>query len=91
MANVVVTIRIMPKDVNIDLTEVEKKAKEVIEKYGVFGKSEIKPVAFGLNQLNIIFLIDETKPEFLEKIEEEIKSFDEVESVETIDVRREFV
>ena len=81
----------MPKDIDIEINKIEKKAKEIINKYGVFGKSEIKPIAFGLNQLNIIFLLDENKPELLEKIEEEIRNLGEVESVETIDVRREFV
>jgi translation elongation factor aEF-1 beta len=91
MGNVIVTLKIMPKDINIEMGKIEREARKVIEKYGIFGKSEIKPIAFGLNQLNIIFLLDENKPELLEKIEEEIRSLENVESVETIDVRREFV
>ena len=89
MANVVVSLRIMPNDTSIDLHNVESRAKEEIVKFcnSQEFKTSIEPIAFGLKALNILFVMDEAKGS-TEKLEEEIKLIDGVESVEVTDVRR---
>lgn len=88
MGEVIITLKIMPKNIEIDLSFIENKARGIIEKFGKFVSKEVLPVAFGLKQLNIIFTLDENKAEMLDAIENKLKEIEGVNSVETIDVRR---
>ncbi|RLE39186.1 elongation factor 1-beta [Candidatus Woesearchaeota archaeon] len=88
MANVIITLKIMPKSTDVNLDEVEKKATELIAKFGGdVGKTSKEPIAFGLRSLNIIFVMDEAKGS-TEELENSISELDGVNSVEVIDVRR---
>jgi elongation factor 1-beta len=89
MASVVVTLRIMPNDTSIDLSNVEFRAKKEIVNFcnSKEFKTSIEPIAFGLKALNIIFVMDESRGS-TEKLEEKIKLIKGVESVEVTDVRR---
>ena len=88
MAKVIVSLKIMPKSPEIDLKIIENKVKNlIINKVGEGDmKVEIIPVAFGLNSLNIIFVMDENDK--LDPIEDLIRDIEGVNSVEVIDVRR---
>ncbi|HLC56307.1 MAG TPA: elongation factor 1-beta [Candidatus Nanoarchaeia archaeon] len=88
MATVVVTIKIMPESPDSDLKKIEEEAIVKIKEYGGdVGKVEIEPVAFGLKAVKLIFIVDESKGG-TEDLENEISGLDQVNSVETIDVRR---
>ncbi len=88
MSKVVVTIKIMPEDPSTNLHDVEKDAKDLIKRFGLeVGKVEIEPIAFGLNALKLIFVMDESKGG-TEDLEDQLRNIDGVNSVETIDVRR---
>ena len=49
-------------------------------------KDQIEPVAFGLNSLKIMFIIDESKGS--EELTENISSIEGVSSAEVVDMRR---
>lgn len=89
MAQVVATLKIMPKSPETDISLIQGKAQEEIKKF--VGETEMKfeqePIAFGLTALKIIFVMDESKGS-IDPLEEEIKKIEGVSSVETIDVRR---
>lgn len=89
MGFAVVTLKIMPTSPDVNLEELEVKVKEEITKFTGEGetKTEIKPVAFGLNSLNIIFVMDETKGS-PDPVAEIVDKFEEVNSAEISDVRR---
>ncbi len=89
MADVVVAIRIMPKDTSVDFSTIEAEAKKEIIKFcnSKEFKTQIEPIAFGLKALNIIFVMDEDKGS-TEELEKNINKIDGVESVEVTDVRR---
>lgn len=89
MANVVVTLRIMPKSIDIDLSKIEVEAKKTIIGFcnSQEFKTQIEPIAFGLKALNILFVMEESKGS-TEELENEINQIDGVESVEVTDVRR---
>lgn len=88
MANVVITLKIMPSGVEINIDKLGSDAEEIIKKFGgEIGKKEIEPVAFGLNALKIFFIVDEQKGG-TEKLEQEISKMPGVESVMVIDARR---
>ena len=89
MANVVITLKIMPESPDTDFGPVEEKARAAIAEYAgeTETKSEKKPVAFGLESLNIIFVVDESKGG-TDTLEKQISEISGVNSVEVIDVRR---
>ncbi len=89
MARVVVTLRIMPQSTEIDLSELEAKAKQEIVDFcnSEEFKVNIQPIAFGLKALEILFVMDESIGS-TEKLEQKISQLDGVESVEVTDVRR---
>ena len=88
MAQVVITIKVMPEDPRINLDLIKDKATEIIAQFkGEVGKVEIQPVAFGLNALMLYFIRDESLGD-TEEIEKKIKELPGVNSVQVTDVRR---
>lgn len=89
MANAVVSLKIMPESPDINMGELEKKAKEKITEFAGEGdmKVSIEPVAFGLKSLNMIFVMDESIGS-TEPLEKSLESIEGVSSVEITDVRR---
>jgi elongation factor 1-beta len=88
MAQVVVTLKIMPEGVDSNFELIEKHAKEKISEFGgEVGKVNINEVAFGLKALELIFVMDENIGS-TEDLEKNIKELDGVNSVDVTDVRR---
>ena len=88
MAQVIITIKIMPESPDVDLDAVlEESKKKVIEFGAEFGKSEIEPIAFGLKALKIILISEESKGS-TDSLEESLLDIDGVQSAESVDVRR---
>lgn len=89
MANIVITVKIMPESPEIDLTKIEEEAKKIIVEFAGEGdtKSEQEPVAFGLKALKIIFVMDESKGS-PDPVAEKITNMEGVNSAEIVDVRR---
>tara|TARA_Y100000310_G_scaffold324657_1_gene386833 strand:- start:3907 stop:4185 length:279 start_codon:yes stop_codon:yes gene_type:complete len=89
MTQVVITFKIMPTSPEVDLDEIEAKAKEEIKAFCDTEqfKTEIEPVAFGLKAINLLFAMDEAKGS-TDELENKIKEIEGVNSVEVVDVRR---
>lgn len=89
MAQVVVTLKIMPQSPEVNLEELEKKAKEEIVKFcnSQEFKTQVQPIAFGLKALLIYFVMEE-KIGTTDELERKISQLEGVESVEVPDVRR---
>lgn len=89
MANVIVTLKVMPESPEVDLEALEKKAKELIIKFAgeTEVKVEIEPVAFGLKSMSLLFAYDEAKGT-TDDLEMEIQNLEGAQSVECTDARR---
>jgi elongation factor 1-beta len=88
MAQVIVSMRIMPSGPDADLKAIEDKANSAIKKFGgEVGKVVIQPIAFGLKAINMIFVMDEKKGD-TEPLEKQVSHIPDVNSVEVTDVRR---
>jgi len=88
MARVLITLKIMPKNLKVDLSKLEEEVFKKIEEFGGnIGKSNQEDVAFGLKAVIISFFSDETKSN-LDPLEESIQKMKNVESVSIIEVRR---
>ena len=89
MAQVVITLRIMPSNIDVDLHALEAKVKHEIVAFcnSQEFRASIHPVAFGLKALQMIFVMEESKGS-TEDLENQIAKLSGVESVEVTDVRR---
>ena len=89
MANAIVTVKIMPESVEIDLDALEVKAKQEIQLFAGEGdtRTEVEPIAFGLKAVKITFVMDE-KLGSPDVVAEKIEAYEEVASAEITDVRR---
>jgi len=89
MANVILTLKIMPESPDIVLDKLYSKIEPLIRKFT--GESEFRkeeePIAFGLKALKITFVMDENKGS-TEELEKKISALDGVNSVDVADVRR---
>lgn len=90
MANAIVTMRIMPEAIEVDLAAVQAQVDAKID--GFVGdkkekRFETKPVAFGLKALEVAFMMNEDKGD-PEQLEQDIASIDGVQNCETISVSR---
>lgn len=93
MATVVITLKIMPKGPEVNLDNVYSEATKLVRAFvdakhkdGEVRK-EIEPIGFGLKALKLLFAMDENLGT-TEKLEEQIKTLPDVESVECTDARR---
>jgi len=79
----------MPQNIDIDLAHLEVKVKkEIVDFCGAKEfKTQIQPIAFGLNALNMIFVMEENIGS-TEELEKKISQIEGIESVEVTDVRR---
>lgn len=89
MAQVVVTLKIMPESPDVDLSNIKTLAKAKIIDFSQSRemKTEFEPIAFGLKAVKITFVMDESKGS-TDALEESIKTISGVNSVEAVDVRR---
>ncbi len=85
--NVVAKIRITPDDVDSDLDLIRERLAEIVEDHGRLHKSEVKPIAFGLNSIEATLLLDDSRGG-LEGIESSLKEMREVSQVDVLDINR---
>jgi len=88
MAQVIITLKIMPESPDSDLSKIQKEAERLIKDFKAeVGKVEEQPVAFGLRAL-LIYIISDEKNGDTEPLEKRISEIAGVNSVDVIDVRR---
>ena len=85
--NVVAKIRIMPEGVETNLEGISEKVKGLVGDYGKVHSSEIKPIAFGLNSLEVTLLLSD-KEGGLEEIEEKVLGIEGVTDFTVLDINR---
>jgi len=88
LANVLVSMKIFPSDITIDLNQLKQQIEKNLPKDSSIKKFVEEPIAFGLNALIAHILIPEDKPGELEKIENTIRKIDGVSNIETFMVQR---
>lgn len=89
MGTALIKIKLMPTSPEADLESIKAKAAEAIEETGGEKPTfEEEPVAFGLKAVIAGFALDEEKE--LDPIEEKLKTVENINSVQVIDMRRAF-
>lgn len=83
MGSVIVTFRIMPESVETNLDSIEKTIKREIKPQRI----ERIPIAFGLNAIQIVKLVEEKEGE-MDRITGKIKGIKGVREVEVLSLTR---
>ncbi len=90
MADVYVTLQVMPSGPEVDMDGLTQQVSERIQSFdGRVTEHAVKPFAFGLKSLEIIFVMPEEKGD-IEPLEKDIKRLEGVESVQVLRVSRAF-
>jgi elongation factor 1-beta len=88
MANMLVSMKIFPSDITVDLNQLKQQIENSLPKDSSVRKFAEEPIAFGLKALIAHILIPEDKQDSLEKIENIIKQINGVSNVETFMMQR---
>jgi elongation factor 1-beta len=60
MAKAIITFKLMPESVDIDLEPIKEKALEIAKEAGAIGQmqSKIEPIAFGLKAVMVVAMLE---------------------------------
>lgn len=84
MAQIVAGYDIFPNGTEADVEAIQNAVKDVIPEGVEITESTIEPVAFGLKKVSIGLLIDDSDESIGTKIEEGLRSIDDVENIECV-------
>ena len=82
MAQIVAGYDIFPTGADVDMKVLENSVKGVLPEGVKITESSIKPVAFGLMKVSIGLLIDDSDESIGSKIEDSLRSINNVENIE---------
>lgn len=83
MGSVIVTFRVMPEGIETNLDSLEKTIEEEVKPQ----RMKRVPIAFGLNAIEIVKLVEEKEGE-MDRITDKIKNIEGVREVEVKDLTR---
>ena len=83
MAEVIVTFKVMPTGVDVDLDALEVKIKELVKA----DRIKREPIAFGIVALNVVKIIPDAGGE-VDAIEQKLRKLEEVSEVEVTDLTK---
>jgi len=83
MGSVIVTFKIMPESVEVNLDSLEQEIKSEINPQRI----ERVPIAFGLNAIQIVKLVEEKEGE-MDRMTDKIKNIKGVKEVEVVGLTR---
>lgn len=90
MGNVILTMKIMPEGVEVDMEEFALSVKAAAGQHSTYLKHEIQPIAFGLNALILYVQIPDAEGGS-EKLETAISEVEYVRSIEVTNMTRSLV
>ena len=88
MAKVVVSLKIFPSDVSVNLNLLKRKIEESLPDYASIYKFAEEPIAFGLIALIADIVVPEDKSGVLDEIEKLLSKIEGISEMETLMVRR---
>jgi elongation factor 1-beta len=88
LARVLASIKIFPNDANIDLNALKSRIQSALPAGSTVQKFEEEPVAFGLVALIALVAMPEDAAGQMDKVEEAIRSVDQVSEIEVLRVGR---
>lgn len=88
MAKVLVLLKVLPEDINLDLEELKERIRKALpEDYEIKGY-DVEPIAFGLKALRLYILIPEYTEGGTDPLEQMVSKVEGVSQVEVEAVHR---
>lgn len=88
MARIVLSLKIFPKDIDVNLNSLKDKIVKSLPSYASVYKFEEEPIAFGLVALIAHIVFPEDRAGGLDEVEGCVRNISEVSDIQTIMVRR---
>ncbi len=88
MARVLVSLKIFPADIKINLDMLKKDIEQSLPSYASVYKFEEEPIAFGLVALIAHILLPEDKSGGIDEIESKLQKLEKIGEFQTLMVRR---
>ena len=88
MANVLVSMKIFPEDITVDLNRLKQKITQMLPKDTSIMRFNEESIAFGLSALIAHILIPEKKSGTLETVETNLKKIKGIRNIETFMIQR---
>lgn len=88
MAKIVVSYKIFPSEVTVNLALLKEKILKTLPKYASIHRFVEEPIAFGLVALIVHVVFPEEKSGGLNEVENRLKKIDEIREIETLMIRR---
>jgi elongation factor 1-beta len=85
MSKVAIVYSILPSTPEVNISELRTEIRDSIPEGVEFRGTAVKPVAFGLNAIHLMVIVDDRKGE-AEKVEKSLKNLKNVQSVDTVEV-----
>ncbi len=83
MGKAVVTFKLMPESVEVDLGPIKEAARKIAQNAGAIGEMQVKeePIAFGLKAVLVLVMYEVEGSDF-DRIAEEMRQLENVQSAE---------
>jgi translation elongation factor aEF-1 beta len=88
MAKILISYKILPTEVTVNLEELKQKIKEKLPEDSSVYRFAEEPIAYGLTALIAHIVIPEDKPGGLDELERALQKIDEISQMETLTVHR---
>ncbi len=85
MADVIVVLKILPSDSDLDLDKLKSSVESTVSKLGTVNKIGLEEIAFGLKAIRLELIIPEEEGK-IGAVEESLQSLDGVGQVDTEEV-----
>ena len=88
MAKVLISLKIFPSDVDVNLESLKKKIEECLPDFASVYRFEEEPIAFGLVAIIAHVLVPEDKAGGIDEVEAALKKIDEISNFQALTIRR---
>jgi elongation factor 1-beta len=88
MAKVLISLKIFPSDVNVDLESLKREIEDSLPSFASVYKFEEEPIAFGLVAVIAHVLVPEDKAGGIDEVEEALKKINKISNLQALTIRR---
>ena len=88
MAKILISYKILPTEVTVNLEKLKQKIREKLPEYSSVHQFAEEPIAYGLIALIAHIVIPEDKPGGLDELERALQEISEISQIEALTVHR---
>jgi len=88
LAKVLISLKIFPSDVNVNLEDLKKEIEACLPDFASIYRFEEEPIAFGLVAIIAHLLVPEDKAGGIDEVEAALKKMDKISNIQALTIRR---